>query len=1180
MTSSSSTLQNFDVLQCPLNGRHLIEASAGTGKTYTLVNLYLRLLFEGGYLPAQLLVVTFTNAATQELVGRLRAKVRGFRQWLNNPAAFDGEDPLFTHLQRLCDPVFLKRHALRVEQHFDQAPITTLHSFCQDSLSRYPLHSAQAFHWQLEQDFKPLILECLSDFWRQHFYEEQANTPLLHLLLEKNITPEGLQTQFALAFENPDLQCIPEQDPPDLQALETPIHGLIEEATALWQQDSQTIKSSIDQAIATKNLNGNKYRQSTVNKAKTFLDTCLGTAPEPPRDPALQRKHLGSDLKMLSYFTSQKLEDSISSKGRSIAHDHPFFALAQSLYDALEDLNTAQHNACIAFYQQAIAYTRQQLQLRKAQAQVAGFQDLLTQMASALAESTGDRLAQRLHEAMPVALIDEFQDTDPWQFFIFNRIYARGDLFLIGDPKQSIYRFRGADLRVYLQARESVPPAQRWTLTTNYRSQGAYVEALNAFFAFVQHQGQAPFGTDTIAYHPVTAHKKEPSTSGPSLYFWHPPDDSDDHTPQTSPKKPDLERHLRQVVAQQVLTELDQGTPSGDIAILVAKHYQAEQIARELQKRRIPTLVMGKKNVFSSREAQDMMYFLEAVLNPREHLTTALSAYALGYTAAELETLRSEAHWVEHLEQCQKLAQRWRKYGFFALWSALVTHFELYPRCLKFDHGERAITNFRHLAHLVQEAALKEALSPEHTLLWLQRQIQDPHKTQEELLLHLESERGAVRLLTMHSSKGLEFPVVFCPYLWGETTNPAKNKPVVIQSSDPDQSKTLLDMGSEQLAEHKEQAKQQNLEEQLRLSYVALTRAAQRCHVYLVPDKKASSSPLSHYFPPPQQLALLQQLASQHSGIAVKPYPALHRRRWSTAPNKKTRAETETQSETQLLLPRAQALSESFQNTSFTKISAQVDDESPVLLRTNAPDPTELAQQPLLAFPRGSESGLFLHHALEHLNPSQPVTQQPQVLTRSLQLYGIDAAWQAPLSEGLQQVLHTTWGKHSPHPEHCLARLPATDRFTEWDFDVHLPAFHVEALASLYTQQGLSAPTGQAKRSYLTGAIDLVFVHEGRYYFADYKSNDLGNTLAAYTAEALEQVMQQHQYFLQLTLYTLALHAYLKQTLPHYRYDQHLGGAYYFFLRGMHPSRPGNGVYFYRPEAEHIEDLYQKWSAL
>ncbi len=1173
MTSTASSLQAFDVLQCPLNGRHLIEASAGTGKTYTLVNLYLRLLFEGGYLPEQVLVVTFTNAATQELVGRLRAKVRSFRQWLQGTASSQEEDPLFRHLQRQCDPLFLQAHALRVEQHFDQAPITTLHSFCQDSLSRYPLHSAQAFHWQLEQDFKPLMLECLSDFWRQHFYGEQANTPLLHLLLEKNITPEGLQTQFALAFENPDLQCIPEQDPPDLQALEAPLHALLHEATTLWQQESPAIKAAIDQAIATKNLNGNKYRQSTVNKARAFLDTHLSGTPEKPSDPALQVKQLGSDLKMLSYFTSQKLEDSISSKGQSIAHDHPFFALAQSLYDALEALSTAQHHACIAFYQQAIAYTRQQLQLRKAQAQVAGFQDLLTQMATALAENpAGDRLARRLHEAMPVALIDEFQDTDPWQFFIFNRIYAQGDLFLIGDPKQSIYRFRGADLRVYLQARESVPPAQRWTLTTNYRSQGAYIEALNAFFGFVQQNGQAPFGTDTIAYHPVTAHKKEPAPSGPSLYFWHPPGASENNTSQTASKKPDLERQLRQVVAQQVLTELEQGTPSGDIAILVAKHYQAEQLARELQKRRIPTLVMGKKNVFSSREAQDMMYFLEAVLNPREHLTTALSAYALGYTAADLENLRDAAHWVEHLEQCQKLAQRWRKYGFFALWSALVSHFELYPRCLRFDHGERAITNFRHLAHLVQEAALKEALSPEHTLLWLQRQIQDPHKTQEELLLHLESERGAVRLLTMHSSKGLEFPVVFCPYLWEDSTSPAKNKPVVIQSNAPDQSKTLLDMGSDQLAEHKEQAKQQNLEEQLRLSYVALTRAAQRCHVYIIEAKKASTSPLSHYFPPPQQQTLLQQLAAQHTGIAVKPYPALHRRRWSAAPKVKTEA--------QLLLPKAQVLSESFQNTSFTKISAQVDDESPVLLRTNAPEPTELAQQPLLAFPRGSESGLFLHHALEHLNPSLPVTQQSQVLTRSLQLYGIDAAWQEPLSEGLQQVLHATWGKHSPHPEHSLARLPVADRFTEWDFDVHLPAFHVEALASLYTQQGLSAPTGQAKRSYLTGAIDLVFVHEGRYWFADYKSNDLGNTLAAYTPEALEHVMQQHQYFLQLTLYTLALHAYLKQTLPHYRYEQHLGGAYYFFLRGMHPSLPGNGVYFYRPEAEHIEDLYQKWSAL
>lgn len=1189
-----SNLNAFDIHNCPLTGKHLIEASAGTGKTYTLVNLYLRLLFERQLLPSQVLVVTFTEAATQEMTQRLREALLSFDEWLYQEALelSSPQQALYEQIQARAlqhwasSVADLQQHSLRIGQSFDSAPISTIHSYCQQRLQRYALHSRSAFQFQLDKDEEAQVLQTVADYWRQTFYgktdtetgaEPQAH-PLLPLLLEQKLSPESLTKSLKTVFENPNLECIPAPEPVDLSQPNPEQVAHWHKVVRLWQSEQDSILGCVNAAIDQGHLNGRSYTLAKLSEQGTILHNLLGDVAVSEAADSEATDHAPLDInpdaearKALDFFSAATLRTKTNKNKPQVSETHAFFEAVEALNGALQAQDQDQENAIFCFYQDLITHVRASLRQEKSLSHRLNFQDLLIQLAEALAPGpAGDTLARLLHQEMPVALIDEFQDTDTWQYQIFSRIYAEGDLFLIGDPKQSIYRFRGADLQVYLQARHDIPEAHRWTLDTNYRSSPHYIAAMNHFFTHGALHPQ-PFGVDEIQYVKVKAGKTQPAAAAqnPALYLWYAPFEAG----QKAPDKYDFERQLVATVVEGVYQELQQGTPAKDITILVGKHYQSEVIGRALQKRQIPHLIHGQQNVFTSREAEDMVLFLQAILNPREALAPLFSAYALGYTAAEIADLQAnEDAWVNDLEACHQLRQRWHRYGFFAMWSQFIESFEIYKRSLQFQHGERAITNFRQLSHLIQEAVQQQDLSPEHTLLWLQRQILSPSTQQDEQLLHLASEQAAVQIMTMHNSKGLEFPVVFCPFLWVNPT-PRLTLPFKVTL---DNGQTVMEMGSEAQDDHKKRAKQQELEVQLRLSYVALTRASERCHVYWGSVARTAQSALHHYLNIVDQkksetLAIERlQALGDSPFVHVAPFLSPQQTRWHPP---------ESPQPTAPLTAYTARLKEAFQNTSFTRLSAQRDDEE-VEIKLNAETaPLDvLQQQPLLAFPRGAESGIFIHSLLEHLDFSTPLADQQSRIAHLLALYGFDQEWVPALSTAmtavLQAPLNDTLSLHQLDPGHC---------FKEWDFDLKLPGFNRSDLTLVYDTYAPDSRhhSAQAKASpsYLTGSIDLLFCHEGRYFIADYKSNDLGQQLNDYAPEALESNMQHHQYFLQFTLYTLALHRYLTVSLPDYDYATHFGGVYYLFLRGMHPEHPGNGVYFHRPEADLIATLTERWSA-
>ncbi len=1149
-------MQPLQLNTCPLTGQHLIEASAGTGKTFTLVYLYLRTLFERELLPEQVLVVTFTEAATRELTTRLR---EGLRELLgSNPS------DLRTHLLTKLSPERLQAHGQRCEQHFDRARISTIHGFCQRSLKHHAFQSGQPFQQELSEDLSEQIVGCVADFWRKTFYVKPLGIKarrVLARLLDKGLDPRTLSSGKGLlpAFENPDLPLVPsppeDADGSSLQEALDSLRTLYLTLREQWKHKNPM--QILRQAVLEKHLNGTSYKLAFVDRWEQALDQWFGQFAEAEDieaeniDPVtLWETAQGKDFqKALQQLSATQLAS--KTKKNKATPEHPFFEQIEALAERLQTYQGAEDGAYHQFMHDLVAHVRHTLPLLKARHRVMGFDDLLQQLAHSLDASSSESastLAQALHKACPVAFIDEFQDTDRWQYTIFQTIYANGDIFFIGDPKQSIYSFRGADIDVYLEAREHVPPEHRWTLNTNYRSQPAYIQAMNTFYGLMPE----PFGATGIAYQRVAPpSEKAQELTAPALYIW-----------QVEEKfnAPRLRQTLAHAVAESVLRELQQpGITPADIAILVSTRKSFSDIARALQDKGIPVVMYQKHSVFSSPEAGDMVLFLEAVLDGQRQLSTALSAHSLGYTAREVNALREdEAGHVALIEACQQLKTRWHQQGVYAMWLGFVSHFSLYERVLDFRGGERSVTNFRHLAHLLQNEERDRRLSAEQTLAWLKKSIQQPRHHQENQMLQLESERAAVHLMTLHNSKGLEYKVVFCPTFWEES---------YIPNSLPLETRQMLELGSEDLKTHKADYALALQQEDLRLAYVGLTRARERCHVYDAGPATQKLSPLSHLLTP-ERLALLK---AHNRVIQVAPLPETTAEQY--VPPRPPVPELKGPHNPPSKYP-------DYFVTSFTRLAQQQDDsdtqQALIAPPEDAPPPEAY---PLLVFPTGAESGIFFHAVLERLRLHQPIEKQSELLLLLLQQHGFDSHWKHVLVESLQPVLNTPFGHDFP----ALSDLNSDTCLKEWDFRLHLPHFRaqdVEAVLGLEELQDTQKPQKPGYTHYLTGSIDLVFLHEGRYYLADYKSNKLGDHPECYAPEHLGDVIQEHRYHWQYTLYTLALHRYLSASLHDYSYESHFGGCYYLFLRGMHPERPGHGVFFARPEAARIEHLCNTWGIL
>ncbi|MFO1349266.1 MAG: exodeoxyribonuclease V subunit beta [Gammaproteobacteria bacterium] len=1177
----------LDLFAAPLSGMSLIEASAGTGKTYTITGLYLRLILEAERRVDQILVVTFTNAATEELKARIRQRLADVRAALQSGHP---PDPFCAQLlERIADRERALRRVGNAVRGFDEAAIFTIHGFCRRVLAERAFASRMPFETEVLADTRDLLLEITEDFWRRTFHDA---SPLLvdYLLSSKHNAPSKLLQQIHPHLGKPYLKVTGVADPAQLAAVEAVYTDAFRGVRERWPMEREAVS---DILLNDPGLNRQKYNPKSIpnwiEQLNTYLDLPL-PAPQLPEK--------------FAQFSAATIAKSL--RQNSQPPRHPFF-------DACDALAAA-HAALVAQYEvgfkalraRLLEFCNQELAARKWRERVQSYDDFLTNLQRALAGERGQGLAQMLRKRFPAALIDEFQDTDPIQYDILRRIYAESNLpvFIVGDPKQAIYSFRGADIFAYLGAQADA--ARGFTLLDNWRSEPALIDAVNTLFA---HSRQAPFLFERIGFHHARAADQERlplrlADSAPEpLQLWFLAD-ADDTKPlalgaaeQRAARATAAEiARLLNLAAHGKATLGERVLVGGDIAVLVAKHKQGALVRRELLKLNVPSVQHAQDNVFDTHEADELERVLLALAEPgREALVrAALATDMFGLDAARLLALGTdERTWEQWLERFHRYHEWWRDKGFILAFQALLRDNQVSQRLLAFGDGERRLTNLLHLAELLHGAASQQRLGMAGLLKWLAERRQGSNTQDETLQLRLESDAQLVQIVTVHKSKGLEYPIVFCPFLWSGKLSAGKDE--IVRYHDPaDGYRAVLDIGSPELDARRPLAKREELAERLRQLYVALTRARHRCYLAWGKLKDAGAAPLAWLLHEPPVIApdadRLDALSAHYEAMTATALRAELVRVAARAPAAIAIADLPAQADPYRAPAQAQSdyrprsfpgpLRGGWRVGSFTALTANFNADAPDYdaLVLDTPQ-TVRTERSIHAFPRGARPGSCLHQIFERWDfTSSDRAALGTLVETTLSAHGFEREWRDTIAAMVERVLATPLDEAGV----CLRQIGSAQRVNEVEFYYPLAAIGADGLRQVLARHGgwSEAIRSEIERlgfaplqGYMKGYIDLLFSAGGRYYLADYKSNWLGMTSADYRHENLVEAMAREAYFLQYLIYTVAVHRYLRLRLPGYRYSRDFGGVFYLFLRGMDPAHPGCGVYHDRPAEALIDAL-------
>jgi exodeoxyribonuclease V beta subunit len=1187
---SATTLR--DPLTLDLSGLHLIEASAGTGKTYTITHLVLRLV-ELGQEIGQILVLTFTEAATQELRERIARRLREARHALSGRAP---EDPvLAAWTDTLDDQVVALARVEQAIADLDRSAIHTIHGFCQRVLRDYAFESGTAFDAELIQDESELRQTAAQDFWRRRLGQADA-AEAAWLLGQFKAGPASLLTLLDRHLRGSAPEVLA-PEPEGLSAELARLDMLAQHMAAAWPESREAVSAILETDRA---LHRNKYRAASVATAIAEMDRLAN-------DPGALA---GGGFQHLHLFTATKLAASI--RGGHSTPTHPFFDLCDAL-TGLDPESLARRRRA-ALLAEALAAIRGGLARAKHALRVTFFDDLLTQTAEALEGPQGPALAASLRRDYPHALIDEFQDTDDLQYRIFRRIYAGVDapdarvgLYLIGDPKQAIYAFRGADVFTYMAARRHAQDQGCiHTLGQNHRSASALVKAVNQIFG----RAAQPFIFDSdIPFEPVEpgprADEKPLTIDGapptPLVIRWLPLVD-EAATRNGRRLAADPARELAaDDCARQIAALLggrarlgDAPLQARDVAVLVRSHKDGAMVRRALSRHGIDSVSIGPETVFESEEAEDLAAIL-AALRPGAGdaaVRTALATRTLGWTLDGLaRSDDADGEWAEVLADFAGYRETWRRQGFMAAFTALLHARDCPARLRRGEHGERRLSNLLQLAELAQAAA-PEHPGPEALMRWLADRRAEPRAAGDAALLRLESDENLVQVVTFHKSKGLEYAVVFVPMPWGSARPSGTTDPLLFH--DRETLAACLDLGSDDHSAHRRLADEESLAEGLRLLYVALTRARKRCVIHWGPVNQTEGSAgawLLHQGPdgPPvvERMKVMgaDALRSDLEALASSAPECIALE--ELAPDTGTAPAASHADTPELRAAVFQGrVPDRWRLLSFSGLAGGPTEERPdhdPLTPGETPDSESLLApdervaappDPIYRFPRGVRAGHCLHGLFETLDFRETDAKLLREAARdALARHGIDPEWSETLATLARRVLDTPLTTAGLR----LAGVGPEDRRNELEFHFSIDGFDPAALAGVLRRHGLTDADGIAGEpvdGLVKGFVDLVLRADGRFYVVDYKSNHLGDHPDDYDAEGLARAMDQHRYRLQLLIYTLALHRWLTGRLPGYDYDSHQGGSLYLFLRGMRPELGhARGVYHARPSRALIEDL-------
>ncbi len=1219
----------------PIDRSNLVEASAGTGKTYSLQTLFLRLVVEHGYRVGEILTVTFTEAATRELRDRLRAVLRECL------LAIDGNDGSGDCDRRIQDILDLPARNIPPGQHdeeavrkqrvldalgdFDQAAIFTIHGFCHRALSRYAFECAHDFGAELTENRNDWLAELCEDWWRRTTCAQDELSMLM--MLNSGITLGRLKEIVSQRISRPYALLVPDadQDVPGAQE----IMGRLRAMIAAWNRE--TVLQALDAAKVSRG----KLRDVARNRIADTLDSLKAGKP-------------AAGIALLEKFTPDFFAQPKALKKDSPGPPaDPFFAKCAEFLAVFMP-------ALSRFVSRTVTQVIGEYDRKKHLQRTLSYDDLLLNLQKALmAPGIGEQLLESLRGSYRVLLIDEFQDTDPVQYRIFRTVFLDCGMpvFMVGDPKQAIYAFRGGDIFTYYAAAAKVDDDRKYALTRNWRSEARLVDAINLIFR--DHGGRVTFINENIRYPgniepegklDEKSLKIRGRIDAAPLKLWNYTDVNGKPPAKNSSATFRIYRDVADEIARLLndreLKIRGRSPMPSDFAILVLAHDEARDLAAELRKRDIPVVIQKSGKIFKSREADDMRFLLMALLNPGrvEAVCTALatgffpcsdqriramleqntegflqdqdkandlpSEFAGGLDAA----LSSMEDWLELFNEAHSL---WRSGSFLQAFSFLSLRSGMKPHLVSTEDGERRLTNLLQLVHLINRAAIEEKVGMDETLTWFQAQCMDDGED-DAPELRLESDDDAVRIMTIFKSKGLEFPVVFVPCLWrrnltvrhsGLLRYHAREDDRMAVADNGEPRPCILDLRTDN-NDAKNCVRDEMREENIRLFYVAVTRAVHRC--YVVWGNFGGESPLADVLGTDVRAMLAGRWQGRGEmpvevidrSIAEAPAPVMHHAVSGRLPVLMTADERFGHA--------GFAVDKSYGHTSFSGLAPHTAGGIAALhekydfdhVAAGAGEPEdEPAADGIFAFPAGARTGNCWHDIFERIDFQADHAAIRAVVAEEMARYGFyrgddDSGALELVCNMVQEVVAAPL---PVEPVFSLKDIAVADRRSEMDFAFCLTArdekLTTSRILAILQKHWRDSPQQQVfldrlagwdrplPRGFLTGAVDLVFRREQRYYIVDWKSNRIDGRQRSFAPEHLGREMAENAYFLQYLIYTVAVHNYLVGSLDGYSYDRHMGGVFYVFLRGV-GRESGQGIYFARPAEALIHDLSELFGVL
>lgn len=1317
-----------------LNGIHLIEASAGTGKTWTLSTLMVRFIVEGEYLTRQIIATTFTRTAAAELKLRIRKRFEDFRSLFHR--AIENHAEVLQHMQAEQDwlAVYLlqkldvgqlnhARNRLQLAlDSFDELFVGTLDSFCQKLLNEFAFDSGQHEILQISEQEAEACYQVMHDALRQWRSRQPARIIELLVLTDQLKDVEDYRGSITTVLNFLSAQ---------LQPVEMPVID--------WQlfENTQQQLTQCDWSSLAAFLQPDGEHHSKLMKNRAFTNNAqvfpgiVAALQDNLLDYLCQLNADSAEYRWLEGFAKidgqfKKADDALKQQFISLPACQLLMQVQHCmlhLQDSLEQISQHTHY----FVSQMV---RQQLPQILSERGETTFSQQMRVLADVLQQDASQSLAQHIQHRYPVALVDEFQDTNFDQDRVIAYIWRqpvqamnqpckspvvleqdsgllaaqnalgqgsaqlnprslgqmrskasqeevalsnprslgqssalltpRSCLVLVGDPKQAIYGFRGGDMLTYQRAKTQVMQhgGQQHFLRFNHRSIAPLVSAVDRLFQF-----NPEFG-EQVQYQPVEAGGRNHTELR----------DGEDinHVPLrllcVEDQKTEFEQVAWQIIhllqashsGQVQIKHHDQFEPisPSHIAVLCRSNSQLDKVQAVLQQAKVPVWRGSRLSIFQTTLAEDIVALMQVMLAPYHEgrLRRALAGSLIGKTLKALVQLDQQPDELARLQGLFfSLGERWYRAGFLAAWQQLSEAFDIWPQLSRQPNAERLVVNLRHLIEVIHQQSEK-IQGQHHLLAWLMRQMSQPGQREWELERRLSGEQG-VQLMTIHKSKGLEFPIVFVAGL-----DPAKGgqkSGIIFYEENQQRMLSFSNRNAAQLEAHQ----QREQAELRRLIYVALTRASMRLYVIAPPapgkDGKTKEATIKgalyHWLPvaregwsDPNTLVqdglvecpqfIYKQLSS-HVDIDARPVPSHRVYAWGLTsfsqlsrhqkmlpivvekPGHQPLNDMVVTPADDILLHTDEPLTAQ-QNTQKTSQRPSMTTGKTTLQAEPKPDrgvtakqpetgeiktalsPTKVTQpealpstlltsevisvsetepdEPVLplcfSFPRGANAGDCLHHILEQLNPKHQ-EYWPQVFEKQLQNFAINAQLERYGQPVVDLEQMAGW-----FTDILQAQLPEGATLASLDSQIHEFEFHLSvadklvdtrAIGQLLAQHQVPvAPLNSVMNArYLHGFIDLVYVHQDKYYIADYKSNYLGDQYSDYQPAALRDNMSNSSYWLQAALYQLALHRFLKLRLPDYQPAQHLGGSVYLYLRGMQQGSDQNGILHWQASEDLLNQL-------